>query len=152
MLERLLSRWRTSTHRDNVNPDEDLYGAVHGDPSADFADSTISGFVPVLLVFLCHFIQAEPPLRVDTGALHRWRCESAATERLDGEALNLKKTIHLKFADESLFRRPFFFSRFSAEELICVYPVAETPKFCLQLLVVQLQGRKQTLNLNLTPS
>lgn len=68
---------RELTHRDNVNPDQDLHRVVQRDSSTDFADSTVSSFVQVHLILLCHFIQAESSLRVHRGTLCCWRSESS---------------------------------------------------------------------------
>lgn len=119
-----------NTHRDNVNPDEDLHRVVQRDSPADFAESAISSFVKVLLVLLGHFVQAEPTLRVHKGASRRWRRE-VRDNVLDDDVPKPKNGIHLELADESLLRRPVLFSGFSTEELVRVYPVAEVAKLRL---------------------
>lgn len=96
-----------NTHRDDVNPDEDLDRAVQGDSTTDFADSTVGSFVQVLVVLLRHFIQAESPLRAHAGALLHQRRESAATSR---QRFELKNRTHLELADEPLLCRPVLFS------------------------------------------
>ena len=50
------------THRDDVNPYEDLERAVGRDPSVDSEVRGVSGVLPVLVLILSQFIQAESPL------------------------------------------------------------------------------------------
>lgn len=52
------------THRDNVNPNEDLDQVVWWDPSADSEESSLSHIIQLLLLLLCQFVQAESPLHV----------------------------------------------------------------------------------------
>ncbi len=51
------------THRDDVNPYEDLDRAVGRDPSVDPEVPNVSGVIPVFILILSQFIQAESPLQ-----------------------------------------------------------------------------------------
>lgn len=51
------------THRDDVNPYEDLDRAIGRDSSVDSEVPGVSGCIPVLVLILSQFIQTESPLQ-----------------------------------------------------------------------------------------
>lgn len=52
------------THRDDVNPYEDLDRAIGRDSSVDSEVPSVTGFAPVLFIILRQFIQAESSLHM----------------------------------------------------------------------------------------
>lgn len=118
------------THRDDVDPYQNLDGVVGRDASADPIEARIS--VPSVFLVLCQFVQAESSLCVDVaGETNRPPQRTAAGAQENQPA-------YLEFSNKPLVAGPVFFTGFPSEQLIRLHPIVKVSKLTFQFLVIQL--------------
>lgn len=120
------------THRDDVDPYQNLDWVVGRDASADPIEARISDVVPSVFLVLRQFVQAESSLCVDVeGETNRppQRTSAGAQEN---------QPAYLKFSNKPLVTGPVFFAGFPSEQLIRLHPIVKVSKLTFQFLVIQL--------------